>query len=128
MWLVAPAPSAGSADSSSSVGRAFPTRVCSAWGVISCSAPKNIPCLGALCCSRGKSGANFRACWSLRAAMLGLGCVSVKNPIFFWEYFGRCFELCFSSQSAFGKLHVISSLENIIYFILFFGEGGFWGN
>lgn len=58
--------------------------------------------------------------------MLGLGCVSVKNPIF-WECFGRCFELCFSSQSAFGKLHVISSLENIIYFILFFGGGRFWG-
>lgn len=43
MRLKAQDPPAGSSDSSSSVGRAAPTRVCSAWGVVSCSAPKNIP-------------------------------------------------------------------------------------
>lgn len=103
----------------------LPTRVYSAWGVVSCSAPKNIPFLGALCRSRGKSGASLRACCSFRTAVLGLGCVSVKNPVF-WECFGCCFEPCLSSRSVLGKLHMISSLENIIYFILFFW-GGFWG-
>lgn len=40
--------------------------------------------LGALCCSRGEIRSQFRACWSLRAAVLGLGCASIKKIPFFW--------------------------------------------